>query len=48
VIEEFEQRKDLQYISKEKIELFLNKAGFSKPLKFYKAYLFTGQIAYKK
>ncbi len=49
VIEEFKQRdKDMRYISQEQIELFLNKAGFSKPLKFYQAYLLTGQIVYKK
>lgn len=49
VIEEFTQRdKNMRYISQEQIELFLNKAGFSKPLKFYQAYLFTGQIVFKK
>ncbi len=49
VIEEFKQReKDMRYISQEQIEFFLNKAGFSKPLRFYQAYLLTGQIAFKK
>ncbi len=49
VIEEFKQRdKDIRFISQEQIELFLNKAGFSKPLRFYQAYLFTGLIVYKK
>ncbi len=49
VIEEFKQRdSDMQYISQEKVELFINKAGFSKSMKFYQAYLLTGQIAFKK
>lgn len=49
VIEEFKQRdKDIRFISQGQIELSLNKAGFSKPLKFFQAYLLTGQIAFKR
>jgi len=49
VIDEFKQRdKDIRFISRGQIELSLNKAGFSKPLKFFQAYLLTGQIAFKR
>ncbi len=49
VIEEFKQRdKGIRFISQEQIELSLNKAGFSKPMKFFQAYLLTGQIAFKR
>ena len=49
VIEEFKQRdKDMRCITQEQIELFLNKAGFLKPVKFFQTYLLTGQIAFKR
>jgi len=49
VIDEFRQRdKEMKFISQELIESYLDKAGFSKPIKFYQAYLLTGQIAFKK
>ncbi len=49
VIEEFKQRdSDMQYVSQEKVELLIKNAGFSKPIKFYQAYLLAGQIAFKK
>lgn len=49
VIDEFQQRdKDIRFVSQKQVELFLNNAGFSKPLKFFQAYLLTGLIAFKK
>ncbi len=49
VKDEFKQRdKETRFISSELIGSCLDKAGFSKPITFYKAYLLTGQIAFKK
>ncbi len=49
VNDEFRQRdKETGVISQEQIELYLGKAGFSNPVKFFQAYLLTGQIAFKK
>ncbi|GAF94329.1 unnamed protein product, partial [marine sediment metagenome] len=49
VIDEFKRRdEEIKYIAQELIESYLDKAGFSKPIKFYQAYLLTGLIAFKK
>ncbi len=49
VIEEFTQREDkTRFISRKDINTFLNKAGFSEPVNFFKAYSLTGLIAFKK
>ena len=49
VIDEFKRRdEEIKFIAQELIESYLDKAGFSKPIKFYQAYLLTGLIAFKK
>ncbi|MHC4675209.1 MAG: class I SAM-dependent methyltransferase [Planctomycetota bacterium] len=49
VIDEFKQRdKETRFVSQKQIESYLDKAGFSNPIKFYQAYLLTGRIAFKK
>jgi tRNA (cmo5U34)-methyltransferase len=48
VNDEFNQReKGTTLVSQEQIEACLETAGFSAPLRFFQAYLLTGQIAFK-
>ena len=48
VKDEFRQReKETLFISQEQIESYLKKAGFSDPVRFFQAYLLSGQIAFK-
>ncbi len=46
--DEFNQReKEATFVSHEQIEACLETAGFSAPLRFFQAYVLTGQIAFK-